>query len=234
VAAVSTAARPLHSSPRTLIYVRARATMAGLTKLKFWLNDSCFSPAACKRAANHTFAPDPVRWRGVAYASPHAGAPCDNIHSDVVLDARGRGSPPSSYDVVGLGQAMCDFSGMVGTDFLNDKMVPRGGRRYVFPLLDLGLWGVLCIRPVHIACCQSRWFRLRPFQASSSILQHHYSIHDKVCASRGAWACSHYFARACGPCALPHSTWALCRLPNLRQFLILRDNTVAVQGHRCP
>ena len=46
---------------------------------------------------------------------------------------RARASLPAqcTYDVVGLGQAMCDFSGMVAQDFLQSRQLQLGGRRCV-------------------------------------------------------------------------------------------------------
>lgn len=37
----------------------------------------------------------------------------------------------SSYDVVGLGEAMVDYSGMVSEEYLEQRGIERGGRRYV-------------------------------------------------------------------------------------------------------
>jgi hypothetical protein len=36
----------------------------------------------------------------------------------------------ATYDVVGLGEAMVDYSGMVSTEYLANKNVACGGRRY--------------------------------------------------------------------------------------------------------
>lgn len=38
-------------------------------------------------------------------------------------------APRPAYELVGLGEAMVDYSGMVSEDYLNDKDVPLGGRR---------------------------------------------------------------------------------------------------------
>ena len=35
-----------------------------------------------------------------------------------------------AFDIIGLGQAMVDFSGVVDDDFLEKKQLPKGGRRY--------------------------------------------------------------------------------------------------------
>ena len=72
-------------------------------------------------------------------ANTHSDAEGRRVRRDAARASRRLARADSarpSYDVVGLGQAMCDFSGSVSAQFLQECNIPLGGRRCVHSILN--------------------------------------------------------------------------------------------------
>jgi hypothetical protein len=92
--------------------------------------DCCPPPALLRRAAARVLQNSGARRRNAIRASGRL----DTLSSSADLDQLRRayeGTPAerAAYEVVGLGQAMCDFSGTVDQAFLDRHNLPCGSRR---------------------------------------------------------------------------------------------------------
>lgn len=90
---------------------------------------SCFArPQLVKQSAEGRYSARGVPLQAL---SSSFNPPCSSSLNELIGDRLGSHARTRRFDVVGLGEAMVDYSGMVSAEYLEQIGVERGGRRCV-------------------------------------------------------------------------------------------------------
>lgn len=150
------------------------------------------APECCPQLRRTFGARSPCTSPGKRHANKLAALPVDHISGAFQLEQFRRAragdarQPHCTYDVVGLGQAMCDFSGKVAQEYLGSRQLQLGGRRCA--LVD----SLACVCTGYVRVASLRSWCLR-FCTSGCIhcgkLEHRISISDTHMHRRlGRWS----------------------------------------------